>query len=69
MLSGVLLFAQAQALLLDNSCRDNAHYGIVLTPDCQTTPTPEELPQTNQLQDNPRGPFTITSNPLADIGR
>ena len=69
MLSGMLLFSQAQALILENSCRDNAHWGIVLTPDCLPTPKPEELEPSNHLQDNPLGPYTITTTPLAPIGR
>jgi len=69
MLSGILLFSQAQALLLDNHCRHNAHWGIVLTPDSSTTPPVEELPQSNSLEDNPRGTYTITAEPLHEIGR
>lgn len=69
MLSGILLFSQAQALILDNVCQDNAHWGVVLTPDAHPTPQPEKLQQSNQLEENPRGPYTITTTPLADIGR
>ena len=69
MLSGLLLFSQAQALILDNTFEKNAHWGAVLTPDSEPTPNAEDLHQSNQFISNPRGDFTITSNPLADIGR
>ncbi len=69
MLSGILLFHQAQALILNNVCRQNAHWGVVLTPDSQPVPKPEELPQSNTLQENPHGPLTITEEPLGEIGR
>ena len=69
MLSGLLLFSQAQALILENTFEKNAHWGAVLTPDCDPTPKPEELHQSNTFADNPRGEFTITSEPLTDIGR
>ncbi len=32
MLSSVLLFHHAAALVLDNTCRDNQHWGLVMTP-------------------------------------
>lgn len=69
MLSGLLLFSQAQALILDNTFQKNVQWGIVLTPDSEPTPKAEDLPQSNHFTDNPRGNFTITSEPLADIGR
>ena len=69
MLSGILLFHQAQALILNNVCRQNAHWGIALTPDSQPVPQPEELAQSNTLQENPHGPLTITEEPLGEIGR
>jgi hypothetical protein len=69
MLSGMLLFHLAQALILQNTCTGNAHWGVVLTPDCETTPKPEDLHHSNQFADNPRGVYTITTEPLADIGR
>ena len=69
MLSGILLFHFAKALVLENICAENAHWGVVLTPDCETTPKPEDLHQSNQLASNPRGAYTITTEPLADIGR
>lgn len=69
MLSGLLLFAQAQALILDNMFEKNAHWGAVLTPDSEATPKPEELHQSNTFIENPRGIYTITSEPLTDIGR
>lgn len=69
MLSGILLFHLAKALILDNLCAENAHWGVVLTPDCDITPKAEDLHQSNTLEDNPRGAYTITTEPLADIGR
>ncbi len=69
MLSGLLLFSQAQALILDNTFEQNAHWGAVLTPDSEPTPNAEELLQSNTFRGNPRGEYTITSEPLADIGR
>ena len=69
MLSGILLFHFAKALILENTCEENAHWGIVLTPDCETTPKSEDLPQSNHLAHNPRGAYTLTTEPLADIGR
>ncbi len=69
MLSGLLLFSKAQALILDNTFEQNAHWGAVLTPDSEPTPRVEELHQSNMFTDNPRGEYTITSEPLADIGR
>lgn len=69
MLSGMLLFHFAKGLLLENTCEQNAHWGVVLTPDCEITPKPEDLFHSNQLVDNPRGAYTITTEPLADIGR
>lgn len=68
-LSGILLFHHAEALILDNVCRDNDHWGVVLTPDCATTPPQDELNGANALDGNPRGAFTVTDAPLADIGR
>ncbi len=69
MLSGLLLFSQAQALILNNTFEQNAHWGAVLTPDSEPTPNAEELLQSNTFRGNPRGEYTITSEPLADIGR
>jgi hypothetical protein len=69
MLSGILLFHFAKALILENTCAENAHWGVVLTPDCETTPTPEDLHRSNALISNPRGAYTITTEPLIDIGR
>lgn len=69
MLSGILLFHLAKALILDNLCAENAHWGVVLTPDCEITPKAEDLHQANTLEDNPRGIYTITTDPWADIGR
>ena len=69
MLSGLLLFSKSQALILDNTFEQNAHWGAVLTPDSEPTPKAGELLQSNTFTNNPRGEFTITSEPLADIGR
>jgi len=69
MLSGLLLFSDAEALVLDNTIEHNAHWGIVLTPDAKPTPKAEDLSQSNIFTANPRGNITITSKPLADIGR
>ncbi len=69
MLSGLLLFSLGEALILDNTFEMNAHWGIVMTPDSQSTPEPEKLPHSNTFTDNPRGEYTITTEPLTDIGR
>lgn len=69
MMSGLLLFSQAHALILDNTFEKNAHWGVVLTPDCEPTPKAEELSKSNHFTHNPRGELTITTEPLADIGR
>lgn len=68
-LSGVLLFGAAQAMLLENTCRRNRQWGVVLTPDCQTTPERAALLTANTLADNPRGPLHVTAHPLESIGR
>ena len=69
MLSGILLFHHAEALLLDNTCRDNQHWGLVMTPDTHPTPPREDLVTSNVLLPNPRGSLVVTEQPLADIGR
>ena len=69
MLSGILLFHHGAALIVDNVCRDNQHWGLLMTPDCHPNPSPENLPQVNRLEANPRGAYTISEQPLADIGR
>jgi len=69
MLSGLLLFSQTQALILENTLEKNAQWGAVLTADCEPTPKPEELHKSNTFTDNPRGEYIITSEPLTDIGR
>lgn len=69
MLSGILLFHHAKALILDNTCENNSHWGAVFSPDSEPTPPPEVLHQSNALDNNPRGPYTITTEPLAEIGR
>jgi hypothetical protein len=69
MLSGMLLFHHAEALLVDNRCTDNHQWGIVLTPDCHPTPDGAALEQSNVFTPNPRGQVCVTEKPLADIGR
>jgi hypothetical protein len=69
MLSGILLFHHAEALLVNNTCSDNQHWGIVLTPDCHPTPSRESLDTSNILTPNPRGTVMVTDQPLGDIGR
>ena len=69
LLSGILLFHSARALLLDNQCQNNSHWGLVTTPECQTSPDRDELIEANILTPNPRGPLTVTTKPLAEIGR
>jgi len=68
MLSGILLFHHAEALMLDNICRDNQHWGFVTTPECQTTPARDQLAAANTLQSNPRGAIMVTTNrwPISD---
>jgi parallel beta-helix repeat protein len=69
MLSGMLLFHHGAGLIMGNICRDNQHWGIMLTPDVHPNPSPPELSTMNQLEGNPRGLYTISEQPLADIGR
>ena len=69
MLSGILLFHHAEALIVDNICRNNQHWGLLMTPDSHPNPVSHELSAANQLQTNPRGAYTISEQPLADIGR
>ena len=69
MLSGILLFHHAEALIVDNICRNNQHWGLLMTPDSHPNPAPHELSAANQLETNPRGAYTISEQPLADIGR
>jgi hypothetical protein len=69
MLSGILLFHFGGALLLDNLCRDNYHWGLLMTPDARPNPSPDEFLKTNRFEANPRGAFTISDQPLAEIGR
>jgi hypothetical protein len=63
------MFHHAKALLLENVCRDNQHWGFVTTPECETTPPRDELTKGNRLDDNPRGAILVTQEPLAEIGR
>jgi len=69
MLSGLLLFAQTQARILDTTFEKNAQWGVVLTPDSESMPKPEEWHESNTFTGNPRGDYTITSELLTDIGR
>lgn len=69
MLSGILLFHHAGALVVDNICRDNQHWGILMTPDSASNPSHQQLSSVNQLDNNPRGSYAISEQPLADIGR
>jgi hypothetical protein len=69
MLSGILLFHHGGALLVENVCAGNQHWGVVMTPDARPNPASAELPAMNQLEDNPRGAYFVTDEPLADIGR
>lgn len=69
MLSGILLFSEAEAMVLENVCSDNQGWGLVMTPDCRTSPPLEELPTANRLEQNPRGAVHVTPQPLKEIGR
>jgi len=64
-----LVFHHAEALLLDNVCADNRHWGIVMTPETRLSPPREALAQTNVLTPNPRGALHVTETPLSEIGR
>lgn len=69
MLSGILLFHHGAALLLENDCHDNQHWGLLMTPDARPNPSLDELVTVNQFEANPRGSYTVSDQPLADIGR
>lgn len=69
MLSGMLLFHHAEALLIENVCQRNQHWGLLLTPDARPNPLLEELSSANRLSGNPRGAYALSAQPLADIGR
>jgi hypothetical protein len=69
MLSGMLMFYQAEAMVLNNICRDNQHWGFVTTPECQTSPLRDQLEIHNELASNPRGAIMVTEQPLSEIGR
>jgi hypothetical protein len=56
-------------LIVENRCTDNQHWGVLVTPDSHPNPLPPELPTMNYLEGNPRGAYTISDQPLADIGR
>ncbi len=44
-------------------------WGLVMTPDCRTSPPLEKLPTANRLEQNPRGAVHVTPQPLKEIGR
>ena len=69
MMSGILLFHHAAALMLHNESRDNQHWGVVMTSDAQPVPAQDELVVSNTLMPNPRGPLFRTDQPLEEIGR
>ncbi|MDK2742037.1 MAG: right-handed parallel beta-helix repeat-containing protein [Nitrospira sp.] len=69
MLSGILLFHHGGALMADNICQNNQHWGILLTPDSQPNPSPSELSMMNRLEPNPLGAYSVSDQPLAQIGR
>jgi hypothetical protein len=69
MLSGILLFHYGEGLIVDNVCRANEHWGILMTPDSRPSPPPEELPVVNRLEENPRGAYNVSDQPLGEIGR
>lgn len=69
MLSGILLFHYGEGLIVDNVCGANEHWGILMTPDCRPHPSPAELPAVNRLEENPRGAYNVSDQPLAEIGR
>ena len=69
MLSGMLLFHHGGALLADNQCRGNQHWGLVMTPDAHPNPAPPALTGANDFVGNPRGAYSMTDQPLEDIGR
>jgi nitrous oxidase accessory protein NosD len=69
MLSGILLFQDAESLIVDNLCQNNQQWGLLLTPDARPNPSPSELPRMNQLTPNPLGSYSISDQPLAEIGR
>lgn len=65
----MLLFHHAEAMLVDNTCADNLHWGIVMTPETHPSPSRETLEQSNVLTPNPRGAMVVTDMPLSEIGR
>jgi len=69
LLSGMLLFHHAEAMLVDNVSRDNQHWGLVMTPECKTSPGRDQLQASNVLTPNPRGAMIVTEQPLSEIGR
>jgi hypothetical protein len=69
MLSGILLFHHAEAMLVDNTCSDNLHWGVVMTPDARPLPDRDTIALSNVLTPNPRGAIIVTDEPLSEIGR
>jgi hypothetical protein len=69
MLSGILLFHHGEGLIVDNICRRNGHWGVLITPDSHPNPGPPDLATANRLEENPRGAYGMTDQPLAEIGR
>jgi hypothetical protein len=65
----MLLFHHAEAMILNNTCRNNQHWGLVTTPDCHTSPPLDQLAGANVLEPNPRGTLVVTPEPLSEIGR
>jgi hypothetical protein len=65
----MLLFHHAEALLVDNVCADNRHWGIVMTAETHLSPVRASLEQANVLMPNPRGALHVTDAPLSEIGR
>jgi hypothetical protein len=65
----MLLFHHAEALLVENVCADNRHWGIVMTPETRLSPAREALMDSNVLLPNPRGAMLVTETPLSEIGR
>jgi len=68
MLGGILLCAQAGALLLDKVCRFNCQWGVVLTPDAKPNPAQIELRAMNRFDEKLRGAIIATEQLLTDIG-
>ncbi len=68
MLSGILLFHHAEAMVIENTCCDNQQWGFMTIPECRTSPNHDELVFVNTFTQNPNGPVKVTEEPLAEIG-